>query len=125
MIFAKDYSAMNYDTESTVATVALILANRDRTAYRPCARPQMLSREVRIQSKSFWSHYALWDRKKRISQNLFYFPPCLVCATMTGSWCDECKMPYCTNCERERIFNAWAAWQGRQMRLPWQRHRAR
>ena len=96
-----DHEAINRWTEARVPTLALIVALNDKSACRPCARPQLLTRQDCMADRSFWAHFALHDRKQRSALGCYYFPPCLVCAQMTGSFCDDCSLPLCTTCEEE------------------------
>ena len=96
-----DHAAISRDTETKVPTIALIITLRDKSAYRPCARPHLLTRQGRMADRSFWAHFALHDRGQRTARGYYYLPPCLVCAQMTGSFCDDCSLPLCTTCEEE------------------------
>ena len=94
-----DYSGINRYTEEKVPTIALLTVLRDTRSLRPCGRPQLLTRDVRMGDRSFWAAFALWDRRDRVKKGLYYLPPCLRCATMTGSWCDGCDQPLCSICD--------------------------
>ena len=70
-----DYSAIDCETEAMVPTIALLITLRDKSAYRPCARPQLLTRQDRMADRSFWAHFALHDRKQRAALGYYYLPP--------------------------------------------------
>ena len=72
-----DYSAISRDTEAKVPTIALIITLRDKSAYRPCARPQLLTRQDRMADRSLWAHFALHDRRQSSARGYYYSPPVL------------------------------------------------
>ena len=95
-------AALNQFAEDKCPTGALVQSLR-YFPPRPIARPHLLSREDRLTDRYLWTVYAIEMRRERSRKAWAYFPPCLACATMTGSWCDHCDQSLCTQCEREEV----------------------
>ena len=86
-------------SEGKVATRSLVLAALYAPNPRVVAHPAMITRQSRMEDKSLWAAFALYQRHRALQRGRAFWPPCMVCARQTGCWCDHCEMPMCTSCD--------------------------
>ena len=91
--------AIRQFAEGKVPMLSLVLAVLHAPNPRVVGRPSMITRQSRMEDKSHWAAFALYQRQDAMRRGCVFWPPCMVCATQTGCWCDGCQMPMCTVCD--------------------------
>ena len=92
---AEEVKAIRQFSERKVSTRSLVLA----ALLRVVARPEMITMQSRMEDRSLWAAFALYQRGRDLQEGRAFWPPCMVCARQTGCWCDDCDMPMCTSCD--------------------------